>query len=113
MCRDGERKWNIQAVYAANKIVSLSNTEKGNRKPGLCRLERGMVNDAKDLVIARMQSQDLGAALVIQSEVYPSFLIENTRAFASRLAIANSYCLTAKCGGTMVAYLIAYGRKTI
>lgn len=52
---------------------------------------------------------DIPAALAIQSEEYPAFLREGEEAFASRLNLADSYCLAATRGGALIAYLIAHG----
>lgn len=56
-----------------------------------------------------LEPEDLPAALAIQSETYPEFLLEEERAFASRLEVAASYCLAATRGGALVAYLLAHG----
>jgi len=56
-----------------------------------------------------LERADLSAALAIQSETYPAFLLEDERAFASRLNLAASYCLAATHDGTLIAYLLAHG----
>ena len=56
-----------------------------------------------------LELADLPAALAIQSETYPAFLLEDERAFASRLDLAASYCLAATHDGALIAYLLAHG----
>lgn len=53
--------------------------------------------------------RDLPAALEIQSNAYPAFLVEDERAFRSRIERANSYCLAARQGATLLGYLLAHG----
>lgn len=52
---------------------------------------------------------DLAAALAIQAQSYPPFLLEDEAAFASRLAVRRPYCLAAVSDGELVAYLLAHG----
>ena len=61
------------------------------------------------LAVRRLGSDDLPAALRIQSEVYPEFLREDEKAFASRLDVAAPYCLAAALDGELVGYLLAHG----
>lgn len=59
----------------------------------------------------RLEMSDLDAALAIQSEAYPAFLVEAADAFASRIALPEAYCLAATRGGVLVAYLLAHKWK--
>jgi len=68
-----------------------------------------MTDGIPSLVVRPLERADLPAALAIQSEAYPAFLIEEEAAFASRLDLPNSYCLTATRDGALVAYLLAHG----
>lgn len=52
---------------------------------------------------------DLPAALAIQQQSYPAFLLEDEPAFLSRLEIAASYSLAATRDGALIAYLLAHG----
>ena len=61
------------------------------------------------LAIRRFDKADLSAALAIQGATYPTFLIEDAAAFASRIALPASYCLAAVRGGALVGYLLADG----
>lgn len=67
---------------------------------------RGM---SKDLVIRQLERRDLPAALAIQSQVYPSFLVEPADAFASRLDASAQFCLAAVSDGELLGYLLAHG----
>lgn len=51
----------------------------------------------------------LSQALRLQSDVYPSFLVEPENAFASRCATAAPYCLAAEVHDVLIAYLLAHG----
>jgi ribosomal protein S18 acetylase RimI-like enzyme len=61
------------------------------------------------LMIRRFARGDLASALAIQTQAYPTFLVENEAAFASRLDAAKPYCLTARAERRMVGYLLAHG----
>ena len=52
--------------------------------------------------------QDLPAALNIQAETYPTFLIEDEGTFLSRINLPTSYCLAAKHGEELLGYLLAH-----
>ncbi len=65
--------------------------------------------DQNDLVVRRMQTEDLPAALELQSQSYPEFLVESEQAFASRLDVAAPYCLVALLDGALAGYLLAHG----
>ena len=71
-----------------------------------------MHHDPSALVVRRMRNEDLPAALRVQSEVYPEFLREDEKAFASRLDVAAPYCLTATMDGELVGYLLAHGWRS-
>ena len=62
-----------------------------------------------NVVIRRLGRGDLPAALAVQSENYPTFLLENEGAFASRLDLADAYCLAATLDSRLVGYLLAHG----
>lgn len=62
-----------------------------------------------DVIIRPLERRDLPAALAIQSEAYPAFLVEPETAFASRLAMKAQVCLAAERDGALVAYLLAHG----
>src|SRR5215831_3272571 len=62
-----------------------------------------------DFSIRPLETEDLPAALVIQSEMYPAFLLEDADAFASRLNTTMPFCLAATQNGALVAYLLAHG----
>jgi len=61
--------------------------------------------------IRRMERDDVAAALKIQDQVYPRFLVEDEPAFSSRLDLAASYCFAAWCGNELVGYLLAHDWK--
>lgn len=65
--------------------------------------------DQRGLVVRPMQQEDLFAALELQAQSYPAFLVESEQAFASRLDVAASYCLVASLDGTVVGYLLSHG----
>lgn len=52
--------------------------------------------------------QDLPAALNIQAETYPTFLIEDEGTFLSRVNLPASYCLAAKYENELLGYLLAH-----
>lgn len=68
-----------------------------------------MTNEHSAVLVRRLAPADLPAALAIQAETYPAFLLEDGAAFASRLAAAASYCLAAQRGGALIGYLLAHG----
>lgn len=61
--------------------------------------------------IEALEPQDLPAALRLQAEAYPPFLIEDERVFLNRINLAASYCLAAKQGDVLLGYLLAHGWK--
>ena len=61
------------------------------------------------VLLRRLKRADLPAALKIQSETYPAFLLEGEEAFASRLDVAAPYCLAAIREEGLVGYLLAHG----
>jgi len=71
--------------------------------------EEGVSTEARDVRIRRMEPADLPAALAIQAEAYPPFLREGEAAFASRITLPASYCLTATMEDRLIAYLLAHG----
>ena len=62
-----------------------------------------------DVIIRPLAHGDLAEALAIQAAAYPAFLVEPEDAFASRLAVAASFCLAAIRDGELAAYLLAHG----
>lgn len=58
--------------------------------------------------IEALGRQDLPAALSIQAETYPTFLIEDEDTFLSRINRTASYCLAAKHGEELLGYLLAH-----
>lgn len=68
-----------------------------------------MTNSHDAVSVRPLGHADLPAALAIQSEAYPPFLLEDRHAFASRLAVAAPYCLAATLDGALIAYLLAHG----
>lgn len=66
-----------------------------------------MMNSA--VIVRSLTHSNLAAALAIQSQSYPPFLLEDEGAFASRLDLTASYCLAATRGGVLIAHLLAYG----
>ena len=63
----------------------------------------------ENVITRPLDERDLPAALAIQSEVYPPFLVESANAFASRLDVSAQFCLAAISNGELVAYLLAHG----
>lgn len=61
------------------------------------------------MTIDALRPQDLPAALDIQREAYPPFLVEEEHAFLSRIELAASYCLAARQGEKLLGYLLAHG----
>ena len=47
--------------------------------------------------------------LRVQAETYPPSLVEEEGALLSRINLTSSYCLAAKCGDELLAYLLAHG----
>jgi len=68
-----------------------------------------MTSENPAIAIEAFNPADLPAALRIQSQTYPAFLIEDEAAFRSRLDLATSYCLTAKRGDALLGYCLAHG----
>lgn len=81
------------------------------RKKDLNRVisSRQQIADEGSLTVRAMEAEDLPAALELQAQNYPPFLIEDNQAFASRLNVAAPYCLVALLDGTLVGYLLAHG----
>lgn len=61
------------------------------------------------IMVRSLVPADLAAALAIQAQSYPPFLLEDEAAFASRLAVRRPYCLAAVSDGVLIAYLLAHG----
>ncbi|OYX94484.1 MAG: hypothetical protein B7X90_13375 [Novosphingobium sp. 17-62-19] len=59
--------------------------------------------------IRRFARSDLAAALIMQSQIYPAFLVEDEVSFASHIDLPSSYCLVASVGGQVAGYLLAHG----
>lgn len=62
-----------------------------------------------DLIIAPLAQADLPAAVRLQRDVYPAFLIEDEAAFQSRLELPDACCLAARLDGRLAGYLLAHG----
>ena len=60
-------------------------------------------------IIRSLTESDLSAAIAVQAAVYPTPLLEESEALASRLHLPKSYCLAAVCDGRLTAYLLAHG----
>lgn len=71
--------------------------------------QSGMSRENPAISIDTLRPQDLPAALDIQKEAYPPFLVEEEGAFLSRLNLTASYCFAAKHGGVLSGYLLAHG----
>ncbi|WP_340589353.1 GNAT family N-acetyltransferase [Erythrobacter alti] len=56
-----------------------------------------------------MQRSDIAGALAIQAASYPATLQEDAAAFSSRIDLPNSYCVIARSGEELLAYLLAHG----
>lgn len=59
--------------------------------------------------ITALRRHDLQAALAVQAETYPTFLLEQEEVFLSRIDLQASYCLAAKQGKKLFGYLLAHG----
>lgn len=68
-----------------------------------------MTPDQPAVSIRPLTRADLPAALALQSENYPPFLVESEVAFASRLDTAAPYCFAATVDGALAGYLLAHG----
>ena len=68
-----------------------------------------MPDDRSAIAVRPLRREDLAAALALQGETYPAFLIEDEAAFASRLDLAGCYCLAATIEDALVGYLLAHG----
>lgn len=68
-----------------------------------------MTLENKALLFEKFSPLHVPAALQIQSEAYPAFLIEDEHAFVSRISLAASYCLAATRGEELLGYLLAHG----
>ena len=70
-----------------------------------------MSSENPAISIEPLARQDLPAALSIQKNIYPPFLIEEEATFLNRISLASSYCLAAKQEGQLLGYLLAHGWK--
>lgn len=61
------------------------------------------------ITVALLEPHHLPAALAIQAQVYPPFLVEAEGVFLARMAMAASFCMAAMQGPTLVGYLVAHG----
>jgi len=68
-----------------------------------------MMRENLPLSIQVLGRQELPAALDLQAETYPPFLVEEKGVFLSRMNFPASYCLAAKQGGELLGYLLAHG----
>lgn len=63
------------------------------------------------VIVEPLRPHDLQAAMAIQKDAYPPFLVEGEAAFLSRINLAASYCLAARHGQALCGYLLAHGWK--
>ena len=68
-----------------------------------------MPGEPRTLSVAPLTRGDLPAALGLQRETYPPFLVEDEAVFLNRLDLTASYCLAAKQAGQLGGYLLAHG----
>jgi len=68
-----------------------------------------MTADTPAMTITALRPSDLPAALALQAESYPPFLVEAEAAFASRMTLAATHCLAARRDGVLLGYLLAHG----
>ncbi len=68
-----------------------------------------MTSSPPAVALRRLERTDLPFALAIQWECYPPNLQEGSEAFASRLELADCYCLAASVGDELAGYLLAHG----
>lgn len=61
------------------------------------------------VLLEQLRPLHVPAALQIQSEAYPAFLVEEEHVFVSRINLANSYCYAAIRRGELLGYLLAHG----
>lgn len=68
-----------------------------------------MSRENSSISIKALARHDLYAALEVQADTYPTFLIEEEGVFLNRINLRASYCLAAKHGEELLGYLIAHG----
>lgn len=68
-----------------------------------------MTFENNTLLLEKLRPLHVPAALQIQSEAYPAFLVEEEHVFLSRMNLVNSYCYAAVRGGELLGYLLAHG----
>lgn len=71
-----------------------------------------MLRENPSIAIQALGRRDLPAALDIQAQTYPAFLVEEADAFRSRIDLSASYCLAAKHGGDLLGYVLAHGWRS-
>lgn len=73
------------------------------------RRKSAMSHENSAIFIEALGPQDLSAALKIQKEAYPPFLVEEEAVFVSRMNLGASYCFAAKHRTGLLGYLLAHG----
>lgn len=68
-----------------------------------------MLRENSAISIEVLRQQDLPAALELQKEAYPSFLVEEEAVFVSRIDLAASYCFAAWHDEKLLGYILAHG----
>lgn len=68
-----------------------------------------MLSENSLICIEPLGLQDLAAALNLQQQAYPPFLVEKEAAIISRISLTASYCLVAKHKESLLGYLLAHG----
>ena len=68
-----------------------------------------MLRENPSISIKALARDDLRAALNVQAEAYPTFLVEEQGVFLNRIKLRTSYCLAAKHGDELLGYLLAHG----
>lgn len=68
-----------------------------------------MTPDNPAITLEPLARRHLPAALAIQAQAYPPFLVENESVFLGRMAMAASFCLAAMQGPALIGYILAHG----
>lgn len=68
-----------------------------------------MARETPALSIRPLEPADLPAAVDLQLQTYPPFLVEDEAIFRNRIDMAAGYCLAAWQDGALVGYLLAHG----
>jgi len=68
-----------------------------------------MLPEEPAIAIEPLERHHLPAALAIQAQAYPPFLVEDERVFLGRMGMTSSFCLAAMREATLVGYILAHG----